>query len=119
MLLFGVLVLTVKDEASKNRIGISTFSVLGTSGTLLFAVILRESQLRSTIDPDQIVYLETLPLLLNLAILMVALNAILHSAPLNRVRAQPRYRFSQLPTLIYWPALLGTLLAVTLVVFYQ
>jgi hypothetical protein len=119
MLLFGVLVLTVKDEASKNRIGISTFSVLGTSGTLLFAVILRESQLRSTIDPDQIVYLETLPLLLNLAILMVALNAILHSAPLNRGRAQPGYRFSHLPTLIYWPALLGALLAVTLVVFYQ
>lgn len=115
LLLFGVLVLTIDAEAGKSRFGLSTFSVLGLSGTLLFAVILRESQLRSTLAPDQIVYLEALPFLLNLAILLVALNAVLLSAPLNRQLAG---RNTRLPSLIYWPTLLGGLLVVTLLVFY-
>ncbi len=116
LLLFGVLVLTIDAEASKSRSGLSTFSVLGLSGTLLFAVILRESQLRTIIDPDQIVYLEALPFLLNLAILLVALNAVLLSAPLNRGL---KGRKTRLPSLLYWPTLLGGLLVVTLLVFYR
>ena len=119
LLLFGVLVLTTKDEMRTSRFGLSTFGVLGTAGSLFFAVILRESQLRNTIGPDQIVYLETLPVLLNLAILLVALNAILLAAPIKRRFALLEYRNNLLPTLLYWPMLLGGLLAVTLVVFYQ
>jgi hypothetical protein len=116
LLLFGVLVLTIDAETNKSRFGLSTFSVLGLSGTLLFAVILRESQLRTIIDPDQIVYLEALPFLLYLAILLVALNAVLLSEPLHRRLAG---RNTRLPSLLYWPTLLGGLLAVTLLVFYQ
>jgi hypothetical protein len=117
LLLFGILVLTKEDEESKSRFGISTFGVLGSAGTLLFAVILKHAQLRGAIAPDQIVYLETLPVLLYVAILLVALNAILLAAPLGRKLALLRYRNNLAPPLLYWPALLGALLVVTLVVF--
>jgi hypothetical protein len=101
LLLFGVLVLTSDAEASKSRFGLSTFGVLGLSGPILFTVILKESQLRGSLAPDQIVYLETLTLLLYLAILFVASNAIVLSAPLNRQLAGS---ITRLPSLLYWPA---------------
>jgi hypothetical protein len=116
LLLFGVLVLTSDAEASKSRFGLSTFGVLGLSGPILFTVILKESQLRGSLAPDQIVYLETLTLLLYLAILFVASNAIVLSAPLNRQLAGS---ITRLPSLLYWPALLGGLLVATLLVFYR
>src|SRR5581483_11173750 len=105
LLLFGILVLTREDEASKSRFGISTFGVLGSAGTLLFAVILKHAQLRSAIAPEQIVYLETLPVLLYVAILLVALNAILLAAS-GRSLAFLRYRNNLAPALLFWPALL-------------
>lgn len=119
ILLFAVLVLSMNQEASGGRSGLSSFSILGLTGTLLFAVILREFQLRSILDPDQIVYLETLPFLLNVAILLVALHAIMLSEPVRQQSERLGYRGSLLPVLLYWPALLGVLLAVTLIVFYR
>ncbi|HEU5430869.1 MAG TPA: hypothetical protein VFU81_04350, partial [Thermomicrobiales bacterium] len=119
LLLFGILVLTKADEASKSRFGISTFGILGSSGTLLFAVILKHAQLRGAIGPDQIVYLETLPGLLYVGILLVALNAILLVDPPERTLAFLRYRNNLAPALLFWPALLGVLLIVTLFLFGQ
>ncbi len=117
LLLFGVLLLTRRDEESRTRFGISTFGVLGSAGTLLFAVLLRHTQLRGAIAPEQIVYLEALPFLLYLAILLVALNAILLASPL-RLRLL-EYRDNLLPVLLYWPALLGLLLAATLATLFR
>jgi hypothetical protein len=119
LLLFGVLVLTTKDQATSKRFGLSTFGVLGSAGTLLFAVILKETQLRNAIDPDQLVYLEVLPFLLIVAILLIVLNAIVIAAPLNRRLPFLEYRNNLLPTLLYWPAMLGALLAVTLITFFR
>lgn len=117
LLLFGVLVLTREDETSRSRFGISTFGVLGSSGTLLFAVILKHAQLRSTVAPEQIVYLEALPILLYVAIVLVALNAIVLVAPRSKPPRALAYRDNLLPTLLYWPLLLAALLAVTLAIF--
>jgi hypothetical protein len=116
LLLFAVLVLTRKDEASRSRFGISTFGVLGSAGTLLFAVLLKHGQLRGSVAPEQIVYLEALPVLLYLAIPLVALNAILLVSPLRIGFLE--YRDNLLPVLVYWPALLGLLLTVTLTTFH-
>jgi hypothetical protein len=107
LLLFAVLCLTPRDESTKSRLGISTFGVLGTCSGLLFAVILKHNELRRAIAPDQVSYLE---------IVLVALNAIVLASPLKLKVLE--YKNNLLPDLVYWPLLLGTLVAATAATFY-
>lgn len=117
LLLFAVLCLTTEDAEKKGRWGISTFGVVGTCSGLLFASILKHNELRAIIGPQQLAYLELLPALINLAIVLVALNALLLASPLA-VRFV-RYRDNLLPNLLFWPALLGLLLAFTVFALYR
>ena len=116
LMLFLVLVLTTSDEDIKARFGLSTSGVLGSASGLLFAVILKHSQLRGAIGQQAIAYLEVLPFLFYLFIPLVALNAIVLASPWE-VRFV-EYRHNLLPKLLYWPLLLGLLLAITLAVFF-
>ena len=50
-------------------------------------------------------------------IVVVVLNAILLASPLSARLI--RHRHNLIPTLAYWPVVLGLLLAVTLVVFFR
>ena len=49
--------------------------------------------------------------------MVVVLNAILLASPLNAKLV--RHRNNLIPTLAYWPMVLGLLLAVTLIVFFR
>ena len=116
-LLFGLLALTTDDENLKTRFGLSTAGVLGAASGLLFAVILKHNQLRTTIGNRGVSYIETIPVLLYVGIIVVVLNAILLAAPVK-----PKFvahRNNLLPVLAYWPILLGLLLTVTLGVFFR
>ena len=117
LLLFAILVLTTTDEERRQRFGISTFGVLGSCSGLLFAVVVKHGQVRSSISPHQIAYLEALPFILYVAIVLVALNAILLVSPVRIGLIE--YRHNLLPPLLYWPLLLGLLLTVTLFTFYR
>lgn len=116
LLIFLILCLTARDSTTKARFGISTFGVLGTSSGLLFSVILKDGQIRQTVSTGEIVYVEVLTFLLYAAILLVAANALLLDSPLRVPFVD--YRDNLLPDLLYWPVLLGTLLVITLVVFF-
>lgn len=116
ILLFLILCLTARDPASKTRFGISTFGVLGTCSGLLFAVILKDGQIRQGVSTGEIVYIEVLPFLLYAAILLVAANALILDSPI-RVRFVD-YRNNLLPDLLFWPVMLGTLLLVTIAIFF-
>ena len=116
LMLFLVLVLTASDEDRKTRFGFSPSGALGATSGLLFAVILKHTQLRATIGQQGIAYLEVLPFLFYLVIPLVALNAIVLAAPWQ-VRFV-EWNHNLLPKLLYWPLLLGALLAVTLVVLF-
>lgn len=116
VLLFLILCLTAPDTATRTRFGISTFGVLGTCSGLLFAVILKDNQIRSTVSTGEIVYVEILPFLLYGSILLVAANALLLDAPI-RLRLVD-YRNNLLPDLLFWPLLLGALLVLTILVFF-
>jgi hypothetical protein len=116
-LLFGLLILTTDDDNLKTRFGLSTAGVLGAASGLLFAVILKHNQLRTSIGNRGVSYIEVIPVLLYVVIIVVVLNAILLAAPMK-----PKFvahRNNLLPVLAYWPVLLGLLLAVTLIVFFQ
>ena len=116
-LLFGLLALTTDDENLKDRFQLSTAGVLAAASGLLFAVILKHNQIRTSAGAQGISYIETIPIILYGIIVVVVLNAILLASPLNARFI--RRRNNLIPTLAYWPAVLGLLLAVTLIVFFR
>ena len=116
-LLFGLLALTTDDENLKSRFQLSTAGVLTAASGLLFAVILKHNQIRTSSDTQGLSYIEAVPIILYGIIVFVVLNAILLASPVN-VRVFD-YRHNLVPVLAYWPVLLGLLLAVTLIVFFQ
>jgi len=116
ILLFVILVLTTNDEEQQKRFGFTASGVAMASGTLLFAVILKHSQIRSVVGSQRITYLEVLPVVLYLMILLVAVNAILLASPFQIAFIE--FRKNILPVLCYWPFLFGLILAVTVLVFY-
>ena len=116
-LLFGLLALTTDDENLKGRFQLSTAGVLTAASGLLFAVILKHNQIRSGVDTQGLSYIEAIPIILYGIIVFVVLNAILLAAPV-KVRLFA-YRHNLVPVLGYWPVLLGSLLVVTLIVFFR
>ncbi len=116
-LLFGLLALTTDDENLKGRFQLSTAGVLAAASGLLFAVILKHNQIRSGVGTQGLSYIETIPIILYGIIVVVVLNAILLASPLNARLI--RHRNNLIPTLAYWPVVLGLLLAVTLIVFFR
>lgn len=117
VLIFAIVLLNAADMDRRTRFGVTTFGVLGTSGALLFTVLTKHNQIRSEVTPGQIVYIEVLPILLYITILLAVANAILIlAAPPGRFKFIS-YEDNLLPNVVYWPALLGTLLVVTLLVF--
>ncbi|MBW3633147.1 MAG: hypothetical protein KY456_08965 [Chloroflexi bacterium] len=116
-LLFGLMVLTTDDENLKGRFGLSTAGVLAAASGLLFAVILKHNQMRTGVGTQGISYIEMIPIILYGVIVVVVLNAILLASPVRlRIIA---HRNNLIPTLAYWPVVLGLLLAVTLIVFFR
>jgi hypothetical protein len=109
-LLFILLVLTTQEG-----IGVRKFDLTVAAAGLLFALILDITSLRDAAASQAIVYLEWVPLILAGFIVVVVLSAFLHGTrPLPRLGAAG----DLLLELAYWPALLGSLLAVTLLVFF-
>ncbi|MFN8594419.1 MAG: hypothetical protein U0031_23455 [Thermomicrobiales bacterium] len=115
-ILLFLLVVLMADPSRDQRVGFTVFDLTIAAGGLLFAVILDHNSLRSTVESQHLIYLEYFPLILDVAIVLVVLSAVL------RVR---RWRLPLLgysgdlvPVVAYWPALFGTLLVVTLLTFF-
>lgn len=116
LLLFGLLALTSNNDATRGRFGITTAGVLGSCGVFLFGVITKHNQIRTSLDTQQVTYLEVIPILLYVMIVLVALNAIVVASPINVAFLE--YRDNRLPELVYWPILLGVLFIITYLVFF-
>jgi len=116
LLLFGLLALTSGDADTRGRFGITTAGVLGSSGVFLFGVIAKHNQIRTSLETQQVTYLEAVPVLLYVMIVFVALNAIAVASPLKVPLLE--YRDNRFPELVYWPLLLGALLAITYLVYF-
>lgn len=117
LLLFGIVVLNAQDMDRRTRFGITTFGVLATAGTLLFTVLTKHNQIRSEVSPGQLVYIEVLPVLLYIMILLAVANSILLlAAPPGKIRLIS-YEDNLWPDVLYWPFLLGSLWIVTILVF--
>jgi hypothetical protein len=116
ILLFFLLVLMANESETQQRLGLTVFDLIVASGGLLFAVILDHNAMRNEIESQQLTYLEYFPLILSVFIVLVVLSAVLR---VKQWRIPVLgYTGDLVPVLVYWPALLGTLLVVTLLVFF-
>jgi hypothetical protein len=116
ILLFLLLMMLSPGTVLHERVGLTSFDLIVAAGGLLFAVILDHNSIRSGIQSQSPTYLEWFPLLLSCFIVLVVLSAVLR----DRQWRIPLLGYSGdlVPVLAYWPALLGALLAVTLVIFF-
>ena len=116
VLLFFLLLLMAHDSDLQDRIGLTIFDLIVAAGGLLFAVILDHNSIRGVVESQDLIYLEWFPLILDVFIVLVVLTAVL------RVRHWRvpviGYSGDLIPVAAYWPALIGSLLAVTLLIFF-
>ncbi len=116
ILLFFLLVLLVHDTDVENHVGLSIFELVVAAGGLLFAVILDHNAIRAVVESQDLTYLEWFPLILDVFIVLVVLTAVLRA---KRWRIPViGYSGDLMPVLAYWPALIGSMLVVTLLVFF-
>ena len=116
ILLFFLLVLMAHDSDHQDRIGLTIFELVVAAGGLLFAVILDHNAIRGVVESQDLTYLEWFPLTLDVFIVLVVLTAVLR---VKRWRIPViGYGGDLVPVHAYWPALIGWLLVVTLLVFF-
>jgi hypothetical protein len=116
ILLFFLLLLMAHDRDLQDRTGLTIFDLIVAAGGLLFAVILDHNSIRGVVESQDLIYLEWFPLILDVFIVLVVLTAVLR---VKRWRIPLiGYSGDLMPVVAYWPALIGSLLVVTLLVFF-
>jgi len=116
ILLFFLLVLLVHGTDVEDHVGLSIFELVVAAGGLLFAVILDHNAIRATVESQDLTYLGWFPLILAVFIVLVVLTAVLRA---KRWRIPViGYSGDLMPVVAYWPALIGSMLVVTLLVFF-
>lgn len=115
-LLYAVLMIASREDDKTELFGFSTSNVLTFCAALFFVVILGHIDLRSHLNSSEIIYLEYFFFVMYLAILAVSVNSILFVSHASVSLVQ--YKDNLIPELLYWPAITGLLLGVTLWVFY-
>lgn len=116
ILLFFLLVLIAREGNDPDQPQLSTFDLIVAAGGLLFAVILDLNAIRGSIISQDLTYLEWFPLILVTFVVLVVLSSVLRALQWRLPFLS--YTGNLMPVLAYWPALLGTLLVVTLLVFF-
>ena len=116
ILLFFLLLLMAHDSDLEDRIGLTIFDLIVAAGGLLFAVILDHNAIRNVVQSQDLTYMEWFPLILDVFIVLVVLTAVLR---VKRWRIPViGYSGDLMPVAAYWPALIGSMLVVTLLVFF-
>jgi hypothetical protein len=115
VLLFGILLITTKDE-NKKHFGFSSHGVLAYCTTLLFTLIIAHTSLRSRISIGSIIYLEYFYMIMYLAIMIVSLNSIAFAS--NREVPFIDTKDNIYVRVLYWPVIMGALLFFTFLNFY-
>ena len=114
-LLFGMLIVVSKQSEKVAATGFKGGDVLRSGVTLLFPALVAQVNMRSKIGSSTVLYIEYFYFVLYTAILAVSANALLFTL---KGHGFSNFRDNIIPKLIFWPALLGAFLVVTLAFLY-
>ena len=114
--LFVLVAVIGPDSERLEKFGVRPGGVIFTCAAFFFAVLLSQNSLRAEVQAGGLVYLESLYILTYFVILAVAINSVL-------LVAQPNLKlFRDYDNLwaevLYWPAILLTLVVITLVALF-
>ena len=116
ILLFLLLMLMANEASAVRPLGITVFDLIVAVGALLFAVILDHNAIRNAVQSQSVTYLEWVPLLLDVFIVLVVLDGV---AAVKGWRVPILgHRRDLMPVLAYWPLLIGAFLLITLRTFF-
>ena len=116
ILLFLLLLLMSHEATAARPLGITVFDLIVAVGALLFAVILDHNSIRDASQSQGLIYLEWVPLILDIFVVLVVLDGV---AAVKGWRIPGLgYRGDLLPVLAYWPLLIGAFLLITLRTFF-
>jgi hypothetical protein len=117
VMLFAILATSTTDEEESKLLGFNPSGVLRIGSALFFVVLLAHIQLRSRLDVDEVVFMESFYFLVYLTILAVSLHNFLFS--LARFNRGPLgYHHGLVQKLLFWPLLFSASLVVTILRFY-
>ncbi|WP_329120985.1 hypothetical protein [Streptomyces sp. NBC_01465] len=106
---------TKADDDRRSAFGFSTWGAITFTMSTLLVIVVDQTQVRSATGGGMLTYLECFAYVMYAVILGVSVNAVLLTA---RREVRPvEWAGNRLPKLLYWPALLGLLLIVTLLYF--
>ncbi len=115
-MLFGLLMIGSKHSEKSNWLNFNAQDILASCAALIFVIILAHIDLRGTLASEGILYLEYFYFVMYIATLLVTINAILFSWDIKLNLIQ--YQDNLIPKLLFWPLITGSLLILTLVIFY-
>ena len=113
-LLFVILLIFVKRN--NENADFNALEIVSVCGGFLFILIIDQISLRQKIITAGLLYLDYFYFLLYLVILLVAIDGLLFVS--GREIPLIQYKNNLIPKLLYWPSLLGSLLMITLLVFW-
>jgi hypothetical protein len=114
-LLFGLLLVVSKNTARVTATGFRATDILRASVSLLFPALIAQVNLRSKVGASEFIYIEYFYFIVYTAILGVSSNVIMFTM---RTSGVVQLRDNLIPKLLFWPALLGGCMAVTLLFLY-
>jgi hypothetical protein len=117
MLAFASLMTATTDRERGSTFGFSTAGSIGTLSALFFVVLLAHIQLRQQFAGSGVVYLEWFYFVMYVVLLGVAVTTYLVAAPSSAGLRLVAYRDNLIPKVTYWPALIGAMVAITIVGF--
>ena len=115
-LLFAALLTVSEDEGLSNKLGFNTSGFIGASSALFFVVMLAHIQLREQFGGASIVYIEYFYILMYAFLVVATANTYLFSIGAKRWCKVILYKDNIIPKVAYWPAVLISLIIVTLLV---
>ncbi len=115
-MLFGLLMIGSKHSEKSSWLNFNALDILASCAALVFVIILAHIDLRGTLAAEGILYLEYFYFVMYIATLMITINAILFSWDIQLKLVQ--YQDNLIPKLMFWPLITGSLLILTLVIFY-
>jgi hypothetical protein len=114
--LFVLVAVIGPDSERLEKFGVRPGGVIFTCAAFFFAVLFAQNSLRSEVQAGGLVYLESLYILTYVVILAVAINSVLLVAQPNLTLF--REYDNMWAEVLYWPAILLTLVVITLVALF-